>query len=275
MKLNILKIGAGFSVVIMLVASTNFKNSIAKINNTNKVDRISEVISTLNTNEQEEMVVTNATVNTNESNFKNIVIESKELKEDSKSLGFNLLYPEVKLDNEHVQNKINILIKQEIYGFKKSIEDIYKESSLIHPTAFKYSGSSTFEYQIIGNILSIKVNLHQFTGGAHPMVFIRNYNFDLENGNMLKLSDIFNDEGKTIYKGKIDKIILDKMNENPTNYFIDEFKGIDDNIQFYLTKEGIVLYFQLYEIAPYTAGIPEFKIPYGEFKEYLKIKNLK
>ena len=65
------------------------------------------------------------------------------------------------------------------------------------------------------------------------------------------------------------------MNESPENYFIDVFKGIGDNVQYYLTKDDIVIFFQLYEIAPYSAGIPEFKIPYSVFKDELIIDNLK
>lgn len=248
MKSNIFKIGVLIFIFMFFISSVNLKSSIAKVN-----------------------TVTRTKVN----NYKNVIVNNKELKESSKTLDFDLIYPEVKLDDEHVQNKINIMIKQEIYGFKKSIEDIHKESVSMHPTAFKYSASSNFNYEIVDNILSIKVNLTQFTGGAHPMVFIRTYNFDLNNGNALKISDIFNKEGNIIYKNKIDDIILNKMKETPDNYFVDEFKGIDENIQFYLNKDNIIIVFQLYEIAPYTAGIPEFKIPYSEFKDNLKINNLK
>ena len=107
------------------------------------------------------------------------------------------------------------------------------------------------------------------------MAFVKNYNFDLNTGEVLKIEDIFNEEGKKNYKEVIDKIILDKMNESPENYFIDDFKGIGDNVQYYLTKDDIVIFFQLYEIAPYSAGIPEFKIPYSVFKDELIIDNLK
>jgi hypothetical protein len=32
---------------------------------------------------------------------------------------------------------------------------------------------------------------------------------------------------------------------------------------FYLSREGLVIYYQQYDIAPYAAGIPTFVIPYG------------
>mgnify|MGYP005795289675 CR=1 FL=1 len=215
-------------------------------------------------------------------NNKGIVVNTLNLKENNKRIEFDFKYPEVKMGNEHVQNKINILIKGDIYEFKKYIEDIYNESINIYPEeivktspSFNYKGMSTFEYEIVDNILSLRVTLIQFTGGAHPMAFVKNYNFDLNTGEVLKIEDIFNEEGKKNYKEVIDKIILDKMNESPENYFIDDFKGIGDNVQYYLTKDDIVIFFQLYEIAPYSAGIPEFKIPYSVFKDELIIDNLK
>ena len=39
-----------------------------------------------------------------------------------------------------------------------------------------------------------------------------------------------------------------------------EFKSIEDKQKFYIQDDNIVVYFDLYDIAPYAAGIPEFKI---------------
>jgi hypothetical protein len=41
---------------------------------------------------------------------------------------------------------------------------------------------------------------------------------------------------------------------------------VNENLKvnnFYLTKEGVVIYFQQYDIAPYSSGLPTFVIPYG------------
>ena len=39
-----------------------------------------------------------------------------------------------------------------------------------------------------------------------------------------------------------------------------EFHGIKENQKFYLQDGKIVIFFDLYDIAPYVAGIPEFPI---------------
>lgn len=215
-------------------------------------------------------------------NNNEVIINTLNLKESVKRIKFDLKYPEIKVSNEHVQNKINVLLKQGIYDFKKYLEDIYNEAISMYSEeivknskSFNYEGTSNFEYEVVNGVLSIRMVFTQFTGGAHPMTYMKSYNFDLKSGNILKLEEIFNDNGKRVYKEIIDNEIKDKINGNPDNYFIDEFKGVNENTQYYLTKDGVVVFFQLYELAPYSAGIPEFKIPYEIFKDKLNIGNLK
>ena len=49
-----------------------------------------------------------------------------------------------------------------------------------------------------------------------------------------------------------------------------DFYGIKDNQKFYLDDSKIVIYFDLYEIAPYAAGIPEFPIIVENIKPQIK-----
>lgn len=209
---------------------------------------------------------------------KDVDVVTQTLKENYKGINFDIKYPEVNLSDEHVKNKINASLKQSVYDFKKYIEDIYNETNSLYSgdadkslDTFDYEGSSEFEYEIVGNILSIKMKYVQFTGGAHPMTHVRGFNFDLKTGNDLKLEEIFNDKGKKEYIDLINKEIMNVINKNPDNYFVEEFKGIGNNTEYYLTKDGLNVFFQLYEIAPYSAGIPEFLIPYSKIKDKLNI----
>lgn len=215
-------------------------------------------------------------------NHKNIGVKSLEIKESSDRLSFDLKYPEIEYVDKVVKDKINSSLKDQVLEFKQYIEDIYKEfisstpKELVDSSASsEFRGMSDFEYEIIDNILSIRLNLIQFTGGAHPMTYRRDFNFDLKTGNVLKLGDLFNEEGKKTYKDKVDSIIRNVIEENPDNYFVNEFKGIGDNVQYYLTKDNIVIFYQLYELAPYSAGIPEFKIPYSVFGGNINVDPLK
>ncbi|WP_122638857.1 RsiV family protein [Romboutsia sp. Marseille-P6047] len=75
------------------------------------------------------------------------------------------------------------------------------------------------------------------------------------------------------YKKVINDYINSEINKNKELYFTGKegFNGISDNQDFYIEDDGIVIYFQVYDIAPYYVGIPKFKIDNNQFKKYLNI----
>ena len=118
------------------------------------------------------------------------------------------------------------------------------------------------------------------------MTFRDSYNIDLNTGRQLALKDLFK-EG-TDYKEIINREIERQIAADPDKFFTGEewgFKTISDNQAFYLgdagTAEdgvspggnvpGLVVYFDLYEIAPYVAGFPEFKIPWNLFGDAVQV----
>ena len=60
-------------------------------------------------------------------------------------------------------------------------------------------------------------------------------------------------------------IKLDKENNG-----VYEFKGIEDKQKFYIQDDNLVIYFDLYDIAPYVASIPEFPINVSKIDHILK-----
>lgn len=110
-----------------------------------------------------------------------------------------------------------------------------------------------------GGLLSIKVYFYQYTGGAHGFSFIETVNLDLTTGRSIEFNDLF--DSAQARKFLIDTIQT-AINQDPFNYFITEVdESILSRIQsFYITEGKIVVYFDLYEIAPYSTGIPEFSL---------------
>lgn len=51
------------------------------------------------------------------------------------------------------------------------------------------------------------------------------------------------------------------------NYYFDNYEqNVEDTLNednFYITLLGLMIYFQQYDIAPYSSGIPQFLIPYS------------
>jgi hypothetical protein len=69
-------------------------------------------------------------------------------------------------------------------------------------------------------------------------------------------------DDKTYLLSQIDS----QIKKNPDIYF-ENYKELIaktfDRNHFYCTPDGIVIYYQQYDIAPYSSGIREFLIPYS------------
>lgn len=123
------------------------------------------------------------------------------------------------------------------------------------------------------------------TGGAHGMHDDITYNIDLKTGKLIELNDLFKEN--VDYKKTIDSKIKEQikaLNEDEKNFLIksgqkeedfypvyDGFAGIKEDQSYYLTDGKLGVYFGLYEIAPYAAGVPTFEIPFEDLKEYIKL----
>ena len=171
------------------------------------------------------------------------------------------------LDVKNLKDKV----KSESKKYKKEYYQIVLSES--NKDYVKYQYELYIDYKLTynkNNVISIPMNVYEFTGGAHGMTYLNSYNYNLINGKKLKLSDIFKEN--IDYKKIIDNYIKYVIKKNPDIYFQGNngFKGIKEEQSFYIEDDGIVIYFDLYEIAPYYVGIPNFKIKYDEFIKYFK-----
>ena len=171
------------------------------------------------------------------------------------------------LDIKNLKDKV----KSESKEYKKEYYQIVLSES--NKDYVKYQYELYIDYKLTynkNNVISIPMNVYEFTGGAHGMTYLNSYNYNLINGKKLKLSDIFKEN--IDYKNIIDNYIKYVIKKNPDIYFQGNngFKGIKEEQSFYIEDDGIVIYFDLYEIAPYYVGIPNFKIKYDEFIKYFK-----
>lgn len=212
-------------------------------------------------------------------------IEEKVINEESEFFKENIKYPYLKIKenckSEKVKNtiyNINKEIETYINSFIKDIkaqsEEYAKEyNNELSKDSIKYQYESYSNYNVSynkNNLLSIPITTYDFTGGAHGMTYLKSFNYDLSTGDILTLKDMFKDN--VDYKKIVDDYINSEINKNAQMYFNskDGFNGINDNQEFYIDDNGIVVYFQVYDIAPYYVGIPMFNISKTEFGKYLK-----
>jgi len=109
------------------------------------------------------------------------------------------------------------------------------------------------------------IDYYSYTGGAHGFTDRRAYNIDLTTGRELRLSDLFAPDFN--YISIINEEIKKQIQAGDEIFFDGElgFQSITENQPFYIEEGNLVIYFGLYEIAPYAAGIQEFRFPLDRF----------
>jgi len=113
-------------------------------------------------------------------------------------------------------------------------------------------------------ILSLYFDKYEYTGGAHGSTIRTSQTWNLQKHYQIKLNDLYTCPGN--YKTYILNQVKVQIEKDPSIYFENYEKLIDENFNensFYCTPQGVVVYYQQYDIAPYSSGIREFLIPYG------------
>ena len=207
-------------------------------------------------------------------------VEQVNICKNSEFFKYNITYPVLKLYDKQIITNINNEIYENVISFKNNIKKqaiqykkLYNEKLLNDDKNYiKYQYEVYINNEVTyhrNNIISIVMTKYEFTGGAHGMTYLETYNYNLLNGNKLTLKDMF--KIGLDYKKIVNNFILQEINNEPEFYFKGDegFKGISENQTFYIDNDGIVIYFGLYEIAPYYLGIPKFKLKFDEFSKYL------
>jgi hypothetical protein len=125
------------------------------------------------------------------------------------------------------------------------------------------------------NIYCIEVFEYSYLGGAHPNSYRKFINFDLSNGDELKLTDLLND-GFYQQLNIVGEEIFRQTNEiepskdlTEAGYWFDNNKFSVNN-NFTIDEYGLTFYFNNYEITAYAFGPTELFIPYDRISDLIK-----
>ena len=173
----------------------------------------------------------------------------------------NVYYPSVKdMKNKYVEHYINYTIGTET-------QRLINEQVGNMPSALEEMIGS---YEIKNNqrnILSLSLSNYTYHyHAAHGMTYIKSQTFDLLNGKKYQLKDLFKPGSNyimtlsAIIKAQIEKRDL------PT---INPFTSIQPDQDFYIADQSLVIYFQLYDLAPYAFGFPMFPISVYEIQDII------
>lgn len=131
------------------------------------------------------------------------------------------------------------------------------------------SYSLIMDYQITYNagcIVSLFMDTFTYMGGAHGETKRQSDTWDFKTGTKIMLGDIYplNQASLAKFQKSVEQQISDRLNAVPGSYFDDFSILLQKSFRpenFYIKPNGVIIYFQQYDIAPYSTGIPEFLIP--------------
>ncbi len=113
----------------------------------------------------------------------------------------------------------------------------------------------------MNNVISLYMDEYIFSGGAHGNTIRTSQNWSLLIGRMIKLYELY--PQNPYFLLDILKQINRQIYEDSEVYFEQAcclmVEAFNPN-SFYLTPNELVIYFQQYDIAPYSSGIREFSI---------------
>lgn len=184
-------------------------------------------------------------------------IIQKNLVEKDNNIDLSVNYPTVESTDQNVL-KIFDDINNVTLGWVNKLK-VEAESDQFDK---QYIVKSDFKVPYNANgILSLTIENYVDLGGAHGMPTILTYNYNSKTGEKLTLGDLFKDGFN--YTSFLNNEIKKDISKNKDLYFSgnDGFKGIKEDQDFYITSDGLVIVFQVYEIAPYASGIVYFNIP--------------
>ncbi|MGG2199219.1 WG repeat-containing protein [Paenibacillus validus] len=169
-------------------------------------------------------------------------------------------YPQIKgMQNSLAQRKANQKLAE-----LSQVKPIGEEQLI-----YSYTG----EYEVAffrKRLLVLELTGYNYPyGAAHGMPSRIYPHVDLQSGRFYELKDLFKTGAD--YVKTLSAIIGEQIRTDPKYDYVfpDSYKGIAPNQPFYVKGDALYIYFNPYDIAPYAAGFPTFRIPYSKIRSIL------
>ena len=211
-------------------------------------------------------------------------IVAKSVKENNKKLMYEIdvLYPQITGGNNPNLEKFNQLARTTVLkivsGFKKDMapeegDEPRPEGSMGSDLGIGYTINLAQD-----DLVSVQFDVGSYyQGAAHPNSYTETLNYDLRNARQLKLADLFKPGSKylqtlsTLCVADLKKQWKEKNAEVIEDMLRDGSAPTTKNYESWtITKRGLGINFDPYQVAPYAAGPQFVLVPYSALKELIK-----
>ena len=173
-----------------------------------------------------------------------------------------ITYPrtEYSVLNEKIKKYVNSLLEEFMEYGEATIQPV-----------FSYTLDMYYEKYSYQDYLSYVFFTSMYTGGAHPNNTIHTVTYDKKKKQIVTISDLVN-----IYPDLLNILseesrkILKKYPSFQTPYFQEDMliEGTEPRLEnfrnFTFSKDGLIIFFEQYQVAPYSFGKFEITIPYSK-----------
>ncbi len=213
-----------------------------------------------------------------------VELASKQIKESNKKLVYEISaqYPQITGGNNPNFEKFNQVarasVTKEVAGFKKEMQPEEGENAEETRPENSMGSDLSIGYKIAlaqDDLVSVEFTVGSYyQGAAHPNSFSHVINFDLKNGKQLKLGDLFK-PGSKFLAAIATYCVTDLKKQAKEKGLLDEEieKGAGPKAENYgswtITKRGLGITFDSYQVGPYAAGPQFVLVPYSALKELI------
>lgn len=217
-----------------------------------------------------------------------VEIVARQIKEKNKKLKYEIdaEYPQLTGSTDPNFEKFNQtvrgLVTKKVSAFKAGMQP--EEGETAEQTPSEGLGSDIgIGYTVAlakDDLISIQLDVGSYeSGAAHPNSYSEVINFDLKNGRQLKLGDLFKPGSK--YLPTLSAYCIQDLKKQSKEKGADSMLD-DDWIQrgagpdaenfssWTITKKGLGIIFDSYQVAPYAAGPQHVLVPYTALKDIIK-----
>ena len=167
-----------------------------------------------------------------------------------------------------------------ISEYRRDLEPMYTEDekdkedeSSIGAWYSYYKGIVSHVQLYDKDLLVYRIDYNEYTGGAHGIYMATYLNMDLTLMRPLRLDDIFVGD----YKDALTDLIWNQLmadNKVTTHEALEDMGyastgDITPTENFYLSKEGVTFYYNVYDITPYSMGPVKVTIPFAMMEHLL------
>ncbi|HEY6119827.1 MAG TPA: DUF3298 and DUF4163 domain-containing protein [Pyrinomonadaceae bacterium] len=213
-----------------------------------------------------------------------VEVIAKAIKEDNKKLNYEIdvEYPQVmgllNANLEKFNHEATRVASHEVTEFKKNMaEDKSAEEQSSNP-----GSSLDIGYTVAlasDDVISIQFDVGTYyAGAAHPNSNSEVLNFDVKNGGLLKLADLFKPGAKylDLISAYAIKDLKKQSKAQGANAMLDDQSiegGASASAKNYgswtVTKKGLAITFDAYQVGPYAAGPQNVVVPYSALKDII------